>query len=83
LQIKSNQILQGVFEMRISAAVFAIFVSSALAAGPCDPDSDSCRAVINASACFNEFMGNKNSILGCLTGTEGSASPKDKVSGLA
>lgn len=48
---------------------------------PCDVESDACRAVINASACFNEFMSgsNKNSVLNCLTGTEGAQTPTQKV----
>ncbi|CZR63198.1 uncharacterized protein PAC_13095 [Phialocephala subalpina] len=67
--------------MRISLGLFAVFVSFALADGPCDPNSDSCRAVINASACFNEFMsgGNKNSILNCLAGTDGAGTPTAKM----
>ncbi|KAF4625689.1 hypothetical protein G7Y89_g12471 [Cudoniella acicularis] len=67
--------------MRVSLGLFAIFVSSALAAGPCDANTDSCRAVINASACFNEFLsnGSKNSILNCLAGTDGAGTPKDKM----
>ncbi|KUJ18628.1 uncharacterized protein LY89DRAFT_732181 [Mollisia scopiformis] len=67
--------------MRFSLGVFAVFIIPALADGPCDVNSDSCRAVINASACFNEFMsgGNKASILNCLAGTDGAASPKDKM----
>lgn len=68
--------------MRVFLGVFAILVSSVLAADlPCDVQSDNCRAVINGSACFNEFMsaGNVNSILNCLAGTEGSATPKQKV----
>lgn len=67
--------------MRIILSLLAVFASSAIADGPCDVESDDCRAVINASACFNEFIsgGNKNSILNCLAGTEGDATPTAKV----
>lgn len=67
--------------MRIVLSLLAVFATSALADGPCDVESDNCRAVINASACFNEFIsgGNKNSILNCLAGTEGNATPTEKV----
>lgn len=76
--------------MRASFGLLAIFVSTIFAApapsGPsdtCDVNSDNCRAVINASACFNEFMsggsGNKNSVLNCLAGTDGAATPTQKV----
>ncbi|KAI1855939.1 hypothetical protein JX265_012022 [Neoarthrinium moseri] len=68
--------------MRVFIGLVSLLACSVLADGPCDVMSDSCRAVINASACFNEFMagGNKNSMLNCLAGTEGSATPQQKVS---
>lgn len=67
--------------MRIELCMFWGLASLVLADGPCDVESDNCRAVINASACFNEFMsgGNTNSILNCLAGTEGDATPTAKV----
>lgn len=67
--------------MKIQTSLFLVFISSALADGPCDVNSDSCRSVINASACFNEFLsfGNKNQVLNCLTGTDGTATPQQKV----
>ncbi|KAH6671871.1 hypothetical protein B0J14DRAFT_82349 [Halenospora varia] len=76
--------------MRFTFGIFAVFVSTALAgplstlavdAGPCAVNTDACRAVINASACFNEFMsgGNKNSILNCLAGTDGTQTPTEKM----
>ncbi|KAG4442374.1 hypothetical protein IFR05_002152 [Cadophora sp. M221] len=68
--------------MRISSslALFTLFTSSAFAA-VCEVNSDNCRAVINASACFNKYMTgtNVNNILGCLTGTEGAATNKEKM----
>ncbi|KAF7536272.1 hypothetical protein G7054_g4696 [Neopestalotiopsis clavispora] len=70
--------------MKVPISFTLLLLGSALAADlPCDVESDSCRAVINGSACFNKFMaggnGNKNSMLSCLTGTEGSATPQQKV----
>ncbi|CAG8979616.1 hypothetical protein HYALB_00012593 [Hymenoscyphus albidus] len=67
--------------MRISFSILAIFVASALADGPCDVESDNCRAVINASACFNKYMagGNKANILSCLKGTDGAATETQKM----
>jgi hypothetical protein len=67
--------------MHISLSLIAAFLPVILAAGPCDVESDNCRAVINGSACFNEFLaqGNKASILNCLAGTDGAATPTVKV----
>ncbi|KAG8158141.1 hypothetical protein KVR01_011902 [Diaporthe batatas] len=70
--------------MRIQASILLVFISSALADGPCDVNSDSCRSVINASACFNKFLsfGNKDQVLSCLTGTDGTATNQQKVNSL-
>ncbi|POS78201.1 hypothetical protein DHEL01_v203417 [Diaporthe helianthi] len=67
--------------MRIQPSLMLVFISSAMADGPCDVNSDSCRSVINASPCFNEFLsfGNKNQVLNCLTGTDGTATNQQKV----
>lgn len=69
-------------KMRIafSPALLTLFTSLAFAA-VCEVNSDNCRAVINASACFNKYMTgtNVNNILSCLTGTEGAATNKEKV----
>ncbi|TVY84839.1 hypothetical protein LSUE1_G000587 [Lachnellula suecica] len=67
--------------MRISVTLFTIFLSSVFAAAlPCDVESDNCRAVINASACFNEYMsGSASTVLNCLAGTDGAATPKVKM----
>ncbi|KAH7355109.1 hypothetical protein BKA65DRAFT_535397 [Rhexocercosporidium sp. MPI-PUGE-AT-0058] len=68
--------------MRISftLALLTLFTSSTFGA-VCEVNSDNCRAVINASACFNKYMtgGNVNNILSCLTGTEGTATNKQKM----
>ncbi|PVH82170.1 hypothetical protein DL98DRAFT_586847 [Cadophora sp. DSE1049] len=63
-----------------SLTLLAIFTSSAFAA-VCEVNTDNCRAVINASACFNKYMTgtNVNNILSCLTGTEGTATNKEKM----
>lgn len=81
LKIVSEKSKSNLYNMRFLLGLFAVFIHSALAAGPCDADSDNCRAVINGSACFNEFMasGNKNSMLNCLAGTDGAATPQQKV----
>jgi len=69
--------------MHASLSLVAMFVTSALAQSlPCDVDNDNCRAVMDSTACFNEYMagnGNKNSVLNCLVGTDGSATPAGKV----
>lgn len=67
--------------MRFQTSLLLIFISSALSDGPCDVNSDSCRSVINGSACFNEFLsfGNKDQVLNCLAGTDGTATPQQKV----
>lgn len=69
--------------MRILFSLLAIFVASALADGPCDAESDNCRAVINASACFNKYMASatKANILSCLKGTDGTDTETQKVRG--
>jgi hypothetical protein len=68
-------------KMHIYFSLIAIFLPIILADGPCVVDSDNCRAVINASACFNKFLGqgNKANVLSCLAGTEGDATPTVKV----
>lgn len=71
--------------MRVSFGFVAIFITSALAADlPCDVDAENCRAVMDATACFNEYMsgGNKNTIMNCLVGTDGAGTPKEKVSNI-
>ncbi|KAH6646244.1 hypothetical protein BKA67DRAFT_97096 [Truncatella angustata] len=68
--------------MHISLYLFSLLFCSVLADGPCDVMSDSCRSVINASACFNEFLaggGNKDPVLNCLVGTDGSDTPEQKM----
>ncbi|KAK0119691.1 hypothetical protein ONS95_011127 [Cadophora gregata] len=64
----------------LSLTLFTLVTSSTFAA-VCEVKSDNCRAVINASACFNKYMTgtNVNNILSCLTGTEGTATNKEKV----
>ncbi|KAL2070815.1 hypothetical protein VTL71DRAFT_13841 [Oculimacula yallundae] len=68
--------------MRVSfpLALITLFTTTIFAA-TCDVNSDNCRAVINASACFNKYMtgSNVNNILSCLTGTEGAATNKVKM----
>ncbi|KAG4422005.1 hypothetical protein IFR04_004864 [Cadophora malorum] len=63
-----------------SLTLLTLFTSSTFAA-VCEVNSDNCRAVINASACFNKYMTgtNVNNILSCLTGTEGTATNKEKM----
>jgi len=63
-----------------SLTLLTLFTSSTFAA-VCEVNSDNCRAVINASSCFNKYMTgtNVNNILSCLTGTEGTATNKEKV----
>lgn len=70
--------------MHASILLFALPILSAAAQDlPCDVESDNCRAVINGSACFNKYLagggGNTRLVLSCLAGTEGSATPQQKV----
>ena len=78
--------------MRFSLGFVAVFVTGALSAavavpaavpaGPCDVTSDGCRAVMDATACFNEIgasNGAKASMLACLTGTDGTGTTTQKV----
>ena len=54
--------------MRLSIAHLACFITFTLAAGPCDPESDDCRSIENASTCFAAYLrgNNKNEILRCV-----------------
>lgn len=78
-----SQLRQNIVKMRISFSLLAVFIASALADGPCDVESDNCRAVINASACFNKYMAggnpNKANVLSCLKGTDGTDTETQKV----
>ncbi|KAK8058523.1 hypothetical protein PG994_008971 [Apiospora phragmitis] len=69
--------------MRTSLLLLALSFLSTAADLPCDVESDNCRAVINGSACFNKYLagggGNTRLVLSCLTGTEGSATPQQKI----
>ncbi|KAN0102899.1 hypothetical protein V8E51_011212 [Hyaloscypha variabilis] len=76
--------------MRFSLGLIVVFVSgaftAAIASPPtvCDVDSDACRAVMDATACFNEIgaaSGAKASMLACLTGTDGTETPTQKMCG--